>query len=1655
MSDANYNLTDAKVLTELEGLNGGVGGYAEKLTDVGSGSTTSATFVDITGVANQTFTTPISGEHIIFLDAIAYGTSAACGVEFAVVIDDGTAQLIGEYWFSAPENLGAYQHIVGFIKVDLTAGEHTIRTQWRRPSGSGTVNIDSFQSNITLLIQGQGAGINGLEVLESTLASNHTVTAVYSTWEQAASVECVVNTLENEQVMLTYNGRMYVSASVNGYVGYSVDGGTPITTQSVISLSAAAKDDAVAFSVLTDPLTAGQHTIRLMVSKQNSSTVTFYGASSGTQSCTFQATRFKSAGIGAGTIVTTDTIASDKTITSVNPTHEDTGFEVTFTTIADETVLLSFSGTAAVQSATDSSIYLAYKLDSDSDVKIFSQAGQSTEINYPSNVSFQIPITIATAGQHTIKLRAARDAADWKLFKDSNHQSLLSITQFRGGLIPILDDTVEIVEKPSALDFTGAGVVVTTSGTNAIITIAADPQDIADLTTLSGVAGNNTDLGTFTGSTIPDTQTIKQALQALETEVELKETTTIVSEIDTNVDDLITLSGVAENASDLGTFTGATIADTSTIKAALQAMETAYETTDGLIDTHIDGGVNKHDASEVDVEGTYANISGTPTDLESTISALNDKFNVSSGFGGYQAILFEKNPTVVYGNSGTSYATLDGTTQQTFTTPVTGSHMFTLEGSGYRNSATLKVWFRLVIDKGTGDEVIVGDSDLWIRYSSSGDGHEGFSFSGVANLASGEHTLDIEVKVDTDTWRWNTVDTLVCAVQALGSGITGLDTQSYELSSSFSVTQAFIDQPGGNMAQVDSSEITINTLENEAVEVSFVGSLYASSGTSDVILGYQIDSDTPIVQLYEVETSTSVGAITFSTMTAPLSAGQHTIKLMASKTVGAPQIYVSNSGGSARFTVTRFKSIGIGAGTIITEDTLVGDYATTSSWADTGLSVTINVIEGEDVQLTFGGSAQPSNTSTTNSILVGYRVDSGSDVPMTAVGNETSIRVQNLSFSTTISGLSAGSHTIALRAKHDSTRSWNLNETSDDYSGAKLSAIQHRGGLIPVKDEGTEIVEKPSALNFVGALVEADGTEAKVTFPNAALGGYMEELTFAGTGATTSASFEDVTSMSNQTFTTPVSGPHLIQMEVYAYVGTSASTNTEVAFVIDDGTAQSAGIVAMTPVGEWHSGTVSLVVTLAAGEHTIRPQWKRESGSGTVNSVVGVPWKMFIHSNGAGINGLEVEETVLASDHTITTTFVAEEGGGMADVTGLSATVNTVEGEKVQVTFEGSWLVPDATDNGIVYGYQVDSDTPVVVGYDLNRESTAVALVGFTLMTAALSAGSHTIKIKASRISGSTSPKILAKGGSYGFYVNSKMQVTRFTSQEREIVVAKYTNGAGTTITNNLLTILDFPTKEIDTHDAVTTGAGWVFTAPTAGYYRISSNVVMDLASWGEAGFTWLVVYKNGAEHTALDLNVKGTTGSTNTGAGGTTIIECTEGDTLQVRIYHNGGTDTDLVNIANRNTVSINLIGGTLPAEANAWESFTPTGGWSTNTTYAGHYRITGDTMEVTCKVSLSGAPTAANLTINLPSGWAIDTNKIEADSVFTPLGDCLVRDTTPGSSYVGMVVYSSTTAVRALIQQSSGSYTSLGTVNSTTPVTFASGDFIHLRYKFPVIAT
>jgi len=65
-----------------------------------------------------------------------------------------------------------------------------------------------------------------------------------------------------------------------------------------------------------------------------------------------------------------------------------------------------------------------------------------------------------------------------------------------------------------------------------------------------------------------------------------------IDEVDGNVDNLVTLSGVALDAVNLGTFTGTTIPDNQTNKQAIQALETAHE-------AHLNDTTDAHAASAI------------------------------------------------------------------------------------------------------------------------------------------------------------------------------------------------------------------------------------------------------------------------------------------------------------------------------------------------------------------------------------------------------------------------------------------------------------------------------------------------------------------------------------------------------------------------------------------------------------------------------------------------------------------------------------------------------------------------------------------------------------------------------------------------------------------------------------------------------------------------------------------------------------------------------------------------------------------------------------------------------------------------------------------------------------------------------------------------
>lgn len=69
---------------------------------------------------------------------------------------------------------------------------------------------------------------------------------------------------------------------------------------------------------------------------------------------------------------------------------------------------------------------------------------------------------------------------------------------------------------------------------------------------------------------------------------------------------------------------------------------------------------------------------------------------------------------------------------------------------------------------------------------------------------------------------------------------------------------------------------------------------------------------------------------------------------------------------------------------------------------------------------------------------------------------------------------------------------------------------------------------------------------------------------------------------------------------------------------------------------------------------------------------------------------------------------------------------------------------------------------------------------------------------------------------------SSTVQMSNDT--DTRVVAARYTSTSTAAVPNSP-TVFDFATKAYDTHNAVTTGANWRFTAPVPGYYRYSVKI--------------------------------------------------------------------------------------------------------------------------------------------------------------------------------------------------------------------------------------
>lgn len=94
-----------------------------------------------------------------------------------------------------------------------------------------------------------------------------------------------------------------------------------------------------------------------------------------------------------------------------------------------------------------------------------------------------------------------------------------------------------------------------------------------------------------------------------------------------------------------------------------------------------------------------------------------------------------------------------------------------------------------------------------------------------------------------------------------------------------------------------------------------------------------------------------------------------------------------------------------------------------------------------------------------------------------------------------------------------------------------------------------------------------------------------------------------------------------------------------------------------------------------------------------------------------------------------------------------------------------------------------------------------------------------------------------------------------------EFIGARYTSAAGQSTTSATDTIINFDTKEYDTHGIVTTGTSWRATAPISGKYRISTMVTSQHAAWTVGQVFVGQLFKNGVLHSShqMTANASGT----------------------------------------------------------------------------------------------------------------------------------------------------------------------------------------------------
>lgn len=139
------------------------------------------------------------------------------------------------------------------------------------------------------------------------------------------------------------------------------------------------------------------------------------------------------------------------------------------------------------------------------------------------------------------------------------------------------------------------------------------------------------------------------------------------------------------------------------------------------------------------------------------------------------------------------------------------------------------------------------------------------------------------------------------------------------------------------------------------------------------------------------------------------------------------------------------------------------------------------------------------------------------------------------------------------------------------------------------------------------------------------------------------------------------------------------------------------------------------------------------------------------------------------------------------------------------------------------------------------------------------------------------------------------------------------------------------------------------------------------------------------------------------------------------------------------------------IPSVLTAW---TPTGTWSSNTTYSGFRKRIGDCEYYEVKIACAGGVTAATLDITLPNSLNIDTAKLAGyASNRNTVGFGQTDDGGSGYAPIVVTVTAATTFRPRHVNAPGGTTTSVSDITNSSPITWASGDNMFFNALVPIV--